>query len=76
MSGSLPSSGRRARKSSPRGPRGTRSIPREEATKIVNRYKAPVFTDRVGKMKMEAVELKYEDGFKQVQPARYPVPYH
>ena len=27
-------------------------------------------------MKMEAVELKYEAGFKVVQPARYPVPYH
>ena len=25
---------------------------------------------------MEAVKLKYEDGFKPVQPARYPVPYH
>ena len=27
-------------------------------------------------MKMEAVEQKYEAGFKAVQPARYPVPYH
>ena len=27
-------------------------------------------------MKKEAVELKYEDGFKPVQPARYPDPYH
>ena len=35
---------------------------KEEATKIINRYKGPVFTDRVGKM--------------PVQPARYPVPYH
>ena len=25
---------------------------------------------------METVERKYEDGFKPVQPARYPVPYH
>ena len=25
---------------------------KEEATRIVNRYKGPVFTDRVGKMKM------------------------
>jgi hypothetical protein len=32
--------------------------------------------DRVGKIKMEAVKLKYKDGFKSVQPARYPVPYH
>ena len=43
--------------------------------RIVNRYKGPVFTDKVGKMKMEAVELKYEAGFKTVQPACYPVPY-
>ena len=25
---------------------------------------------------MEVVELKYKDGFKLVQTARYPVPYH
>ena len=48
----------------------------EEATKIINGYKGPVFTDREGKMKMETVELKDEDGCKPVQPARYPVPYH
>ena len=28
----------------------------------------------VGKLKV--VELKYKAGFKAVQPARYPVPYH
>ena len=49
---------------------------KEEATNIVNRYKGPVFTDRLGKMKMEVVEFKYEDRFKPVQLARYPVPYH
>ena len=49
---------------------------KEEATKIVNGYKGSVFTDRVGKMKIEAVELKFEDGFKPVQRARYPVLYH
>ena len=49
---------------------------KEEATEIINRYKGPVFTDRVGKMKVEEVELRYKDGFKLVQPARYPVPYH
>ena len=27
-------------------------------------------------MKVEAVKLRYEDGFKPVKPARYPVPYH
>ena len=27
-------------------------------------------------MKVEVVKLRYEDGFKSVQPARYPVPYH
>ena len=31
---------------------------KEEATKIGNRYKGPVLTDREGKMKMETVELK------------------
>jgi hypothetical protein len=46
------------------------------ALQIVNRYKGPVFTDRVGRMKVEEVKLRYEDGFKPVQPARYPVPYH
>ena len=49
---------------------------KEEANRIVNGYKGPVFTDRVGRMKVEAVKLRYEDGFKPVQPARYPVPYH
>ena len=49
---------------------------KEEATKIVNGYKRPVLMDREGKMKMEDVEFKYEDGSKPVQPARYPVPYH
>ena len=49
---------------------------KEEAMRIVNRYKGPVFMDKVGRMKMEAVELKYEVGFKAVQPARYPVLYH
>ena len=29
-----------------------------------------------GKMKMEAVEPKYEDGIKPEQPARYTVPHH
>ena len=48
----------------------------EETNKIVNGYKGPVFTDREGKMKMETVELKDEDGCKPVQPARYPLPYH
>ena len=48
----------------------------EEATKILNGYNGLVFTDREGKMKMETVELKDEDGCKPVQPARYPVPYH
>ena len=49
---------------------------KEVANRIVNRYKRPVFTDRVGRMKIEVVDLKYEAGFKAVQPAHYPVPYH
>ena len=27
-------------------------------------------------MKVEEVKLRYEEGFKPVQPARYQVPYH
>ena len=42
----------------------------------MDRYIGLVFTDKVGKMKVAPVELKYEAGFKAVQPARYPVPYH
>ena len=49
---------------------------KEEANQILNRYKGPVFTDRVGRMKVEEVKLRYVEGFKPVQPARYPVPYH
>ena len=49
---------------------------REEANQIVDRYTGPVFTDKVRKMKMAAVELKYMAGFKVVQPAHYLVPYH
>ena len=48
---------------------------KEEVMRIFNRYKGPVFTDKVGKLKMEAVKLKYEAGFKPVWPARYPVPF-
>ena len=44
--------------------------------RIVNTCKGPVFPNKVGRMKMEAVELKYEARFKEVQPACYPVPYH
>ena len=32
-----------------------------------------MFTDRVGRMKIEAVRLRYEDGYEPVQPARYQV---
>ena len=48
---------------------------KEEAKRIVNGYKGPVFTNRVG-MKVEEVKLRYEDRLKPVKPARYPVPYH
>ena len=40
---------------------------KEEAMRIVNRYKGPVFTDKVGRMKIEAVKLKYEAGVHRVQ---------
>jgi hypothetical protein len=49
---------------------------KEEANRIVSRYKGPVFKDKVGRMKVEEVRLRYEEGFKLVQPARYQVPYH
>ena len=49
---------------------------KEEANRIVSGYKGPVFTDKVGLMKVEEVKLRYEEGFKPVQPARYQVPYH
>jgi hypothetical protein len=39
---------------------------KEEAMRIVDRCKGPVFTDKVGKTKMEVVKLKYEAGFKAV----------
>ena len=42
------------------------AVGKEEANQIVNRYKGPVFTDRVGTMKVKEVELRYEDGFKPV----------
>ena len=42
----------------------------------MDRYTGPVFTDKARKLKMAAVELKYMAGFKAVQPAHYPVPYH
>ena len=72
MSASPPSSERRPRKPTPERPplRKVKTKGKEEATKIVNGYKRPVFMDREGKMKMEEVELKYEDGIKPVQPAR------
>ena len=43
-----------------------RTKSKEEANQIVNRYKGPVFTNRVGRMKVEEVKLRYEDGFKPV----------
>ena len=49
---------------------------KEEATKNVNGYKKPVLMDREGKKKIEEVELRYEEGSKPFQPARYSVPHH
>ena len=43
---------------------------KEEANRIVRGYKGPVFTDRVGRMEVEPVRLRYEEGLKPVQPAR------
>ena len=49
---------------------------KEEATRVVNRYKRPVLKDKEGKRKKEVRELKYENGTTQVQPARYTTPHH
>ena len=47
-----------------------------EAQRQVERYMGSVFSEQIGKMKVKPVELQYEAGFRAVQPARYPVPYH
>ena len=44
---------------------------KKEANQIVGGYKGPVFTDRVGRKEVEAARLKYEEGSKPAQPARY-----
>ena len=49
---------------------------KEGARRIIQKYMGSVFSDRVGKMKVKPVKLRYKKGFKPVQPARYPVPYH
>lgn len=45
---------------------------KEEATRAVKGCKRPVLKDKEGKKKIKEVEMKYEDGSKTVQPARYP----
>jgi hypothetical protein len=37
---------------------------KEEGNRMVSRYKGPVFTNRVGRMEVEEVKLRYEEGFK------------
>ena len=43
---------------------------------IVQKYTGSVFTDTIGKMKTRPITLQYDEGFKPIQPPRYPVPYH
>ena len=45
---------------------------KEEASWIVSGYKGPVFTDREGRTEVEQDGLRYEEGHKPEQPARYP----
>ena len=49
---------------------------KEEALAIVKEYMGPVFSDKIGNMKVPPVQLQYEPGFRPTQPAHYPVPYH
>ena len=57
-------------------PQKVKTKGKEETNWIINGYKRLVFTDRAGRMRIEMVRLKYKDGYKPVQPARYQVPYH
>ena len=47
-----------------------------QAWGIVNGYNAGVFRPRVGKIKMDPVVLKLEQGFQPIQPPRHSVPSH
>ena len=49
---------------------------KEGTRRIINKYMGLVFFDRIGRMTMRPVKLRYKQGFKPVQPARNPVPYH
>ena len=49
---------------------------RAEAQSIVEKHTGSVFSEKVGRMKVKPIELQYEPGFRPVQPARYPVPFH
>ena len=49
---------------------------KKETMKILDSYTGPVFSDKIGKIKMEPVHLQYEPGFKAIQPHLYGVPYH
>ena len=49
---------------------------KQEAARIAQVYTGTVLTARTGLMKTRPVKLQYEEGFKPVQPPRYPVPFH
>lgn len=49
---------------------------KKEAMSIADIYTGSVLTTRTGSMKVKPVKLQYEEGFKPIQPQRYPVPYH
>ena len=49
---------------------------KQEAQAIVDAFKGTVLTERIGDMNIKPIQLQYEEGFRPIQPARYPVPHH
>ena len=49
---------------------------RERTDAIVQRYSNSVFSNHIGKIKTDPVELQYGKGFKPIQPPRILVPFH
>ena len=43
---------------------------------VVDKFKGTAISDRIGKVKVKPVRLEYQQGFRPVQPPRFPVPYH
>ena len=43
---------------------------------VVDKFKGTSISDKIGKVKIKPVRLKYEQGFRPIQPPRFAVPYH